>query len=356
MNTLIQQTPGEIDVYQSYTEQMFSGQTPYQDYWFEYPPGILALGSTAKIFSISPDHFFIVWQIMIFVAIAVAVSAIRKSLQIKPTIEESFQAYLYPKSKVAFGEISGVMGFLAVVLSAGVFLTHRYDIFATIIVLFGVIAMRHKKYSWAVEMFWAGFLLKLYPIMFIPLAFIHAPRKEWGKMIVASILPILITYFVWTPVGVQKFLEFHSDKSVQIESIQGMLHRDKPIVFEKFSYVYENATPAKSWSLIFMSAMLVYCFVNRKKQQFAFQGFLLTLAFIITGNVFSPQYILWLASFVPFLNLSTGIAVAGLMYLTNYYFQFYDAIIAKSTLETLLLNIRNVFLILLFAFKLPQED
>ncbi len=343
MNTLVGLTPGEVDVYQGYVTQMMSGLHPYRDFWFEYPPGLLPIAAIPQMMISNPDHYFIAWRIFMVATIAFCVYLIPKAKMKGAVVIEETSVVNIPTGSF-LGYSSGVFEFLAILLASGLFLFHRFDFFVAAIVLFGVVAYRHGKHSLAMMFMVLGAFTKLYPILFVPILLLYTPAKNWLKSIATMIVTGLPIYLYWKP-GLAKFLEFHGDKPIQIESIQGMYHHMAPIVYERFSFVYENTHTDKVFQYGILLMSLAFVTLIRKKITFEIACTIVLTAFLIGGNIFSPQYMLWFASFVPFLPRIYSVNLVGLTWLTTYYFGYYDAIVAKLAPETILLTLRNVWLI-----------
>lgn len=331
IDRLFMPTPGEVDVYQGYATQLLSGLAPYRDYWFEYPPGLLPIAVIPKLITSNPDAYFAVWVLMIAVAVGVSTWMIGQS-RLKTT--KGFAG----------------MTFLAMCMAAGIFLTHRYDIFVACIVLWGVIAYRKGNTSLSMALMVLGAFTKLYPALFIPLLFIYTPKK-WAKLLATLVLTSTPFLYVWGP-GIPRFLEFHGQKPVQIESVQGMLYRDTPIVYERFSYVYEDtkSNPYIQYGLVIgVLGMIAHQAIKKPRtMQFEIACMMMLSAFLIGGNIFSPQYMLWFASFIPFVSFPLALNFIGMTWLTSFYFRYYEAITLKLEPESLLLAIRNVWLVTVF--------
>lgn len=352
MNTLMTPTPGEVDVYQGYITQMMSGLAPYRDYWFEYPPGLLPIAALPQMLITNPDYYFYAWRVVMLLVIAFCCYLIPRAKRTGAIDREEVEA---TENKQIFMLSTGVFEFLGILLASGLFLFHRYDFFVAAIVLFGVVAYRHKKYPLSMAMMVLGAFTKLYPILFVPILLYYTPIKEWVKTILIGLLVGVPLYLYWLP-GLPRFLEFHGNKPVQIESIQGTYHRMKPIVYERFSYVYEGAESNKVWQYGLIALSLAYVIAMKKRITLEMSCTVVLTAFLIGGNIFSPQYMLWYASFVPFLPRVYSLHLIGITWLTAYYFNFYEAIIAKMAPETLLLTIRNSWLIGLFVQMITRKE
>lgn len=176
-------------------------------------------------------------------------------------------------------------------------------------------------------------------------------------MIASSLIIALPLLWLWWP-GIPRFLEFHGKKPLQIESIQGMYQSDQPIVYERFSYVYKDTKTNSYFQLGLVAIALIYSLVKAKKDGWALplSCTVVLSAFIIGGNIFSPQYLLWYASFIPFIPLHISLNLIGITWFTSFYFKYYKAITLKLWPESLLIPLRNVWLIGTFIKMLQYKQ
>lgn len=149
MDRIITKTPGEVDVYQGYVEQMISGQVPYHDYWFEYPPGILPIALIPRLMTSDPTMYFFAWQILIVVVILLCWMAIKD---------------IYSRSITLMGSSMFAL-FFALITSAGIFLFYRYDFLVAAIVLFSMFTYSRGKFSLSAALMTFAVFTKLYPII-----------------------------------------------------------------------------------------------------------------------------------------------------------------------------------------------
>lgn len=83
-------------------------------------------------------------------------------------------------------------------------------------------------------------------------------------------------------------------------------------------------------------------------------SFFVVLVTILASNVFSPQFIIWLAPFAPFLTgLEAGLltAVSGLTWM---YFRVWEDVVKLQPMAVSLLLLRNFVLIVLFFVVLKN--
>lgn len=315
MNRLFYATPSEVSVYQGYANEWSWGLSPYRDYWFEYPPGILLLGRMPQLISHNPNHYFAIWLCMIAISLLITYLALgRKALWI-----------------------------LSAAFAAGILTTHRFDIFVTVIVALALQARKDKSLVASSALLTFGVFTKIYPIIPLLLLFVFSPMKDYKKILAGSLVVAIPMLYIWYP-GVTRFIEFHGKKPVQIESIV-VPQNPGPVSYERFSWVHHETQPDKIKQAMIAIVGIATILVAKKYSDYETASYAGVLAFILAGNIFSPQYMLWLASFLPFIAAPIALSTLGLTWLTSIYFGYYDAIILGLKPERTLLDIRNWLLI-----------
>lgn len=80
--------------------------------------------------------------------------------------------------------------------------------------------------------------------------------------------------------------------------------------------------------------------------------FILLLGAILCSSTFSPQYLIWVAPFVAFLNpLESGMFIFS-SFLTWFYFRYWNDIINLSPVASTILLTRNLILLSLIIINL----
>jgi hypothetical protein len=80
------------------------------------------------------------------------------------------------------------------------------------------------------------------------------------------------------------------------------------------------------------------------------------LAFIATNKVFSPQYLIWLLPFAPLLRPRQAGALLAISAITIALFPFdYDRLLAMQPRPVLLLNLRNLLVVVLLIWLLAAR-
>lgn len=221
----------------------------------------------------------------------------------------------------------------------------RFDLAPAALTLLCVIAAEHKRWTYAYIALAFAFLLKLYPILFLPALFIAEQQDE--RCIYRPQQPLILTYLpekLWQTLrdnsrwrwkntiiffaillGVTGFfallnfqgsvlsqLSYFANRPVQIEST------GSPILFlaAHFGYPVQIVSSFGSTNVVssleghvefILDVLLVLgylytLFLQWRGELDVTQAFIaILLVFIVTGKVFSPQYLMWL---IPLLAYS----------------------------------------------------
>ena len=317
MNRLIGPTPAEVSVYQGYLADWANGAA-YRDWWVEYPPGLLLLAKTPTLFTQNPELYFVTWVAMIVTC--------------------TLLTHLFLGKKAIW--------ITAMAIAGGILTTHRFDIFVVFLVAWAMEANRKHHTFIASALLTLGAFTKIYPLIPLLLLFIFRERKHYFSMIMGVTLVSLPLLIWWAP-GIPRFIEFHGNKPLQIEAVPVPKNKGE-VIYERFSYVFKDTKADKAkqmqyviWGLVAIAALRL---ASRKNYEIA--SYVGVLTFILTGNIFSPQYTLWLGSFLPWLPSYLRGATLGATWLSSFYFtNYYEAIIQQLKPETTLVKIRNMILV-----------
>ncbi|MEI7603574.1 MAG: glycosyltransferase 87 family protein [bacterium] len=376
------------------------GQIPYKDFFIEYPPLApyfitfplsFTNGFSNPIFASLYCLLVGLWIIIYFL--------ISNSLLLKLAIDK--------KTIAKYSLIS-----LLCLILTGTLVFTRYDIFPAILTAIGVglyilYLNKNKRIIFIIAILLivlAGFL-KLYPFLIIPLLIMtEIFRAKWTNIII-SILIFLIILFINIPFILsgsgrfQDFLKYQTERDIQIEST----YASGLFLLEKAGFIKTNVTiqygaleinndytetiGKTSLPLIGLGCAAIYAlfgyFLTRfKKHILSYEKithiivlFSITLIsiFLFFNKVFSPQYIIWIITFIPLLALLSKdehkkdrkkiliilISITSLTLLV--YPLLYNLIQKKELIGQLLLFSRNIavgvliFFLVRFAVKIFKD-
>lgn len=343
---------------------------PYRDFKVEYPPlallplvvpNILTFGSKLDFRTYA---FLYTLEMLILVAwFAVVLLKLAKLGQNHLTVWEFLLVYL-----------------VLILLSRDLVLW-RYDLvpaFLTLLTTWAV--LRNRPLTAGV---WLGLaiMVKLYPVILFPVFVVY---YLIGKQIRASILLAIGTGFTLLIVGIPalilsdnqvfSFLTYHQLRGLQIESIgSGLLllfHLpDLTQVNTVFNFGALHITApgdelilnALPWLFLFSFSSILGFSGLRFWREYKLSGLvssesllssllLALLVFISINKVFSPQYLIWLVPFVFFMRFWQLALLVAIFLLTRLVYPvFYSDLINLKPLAIVLLNIRNLLVILLLG-------
>ena len=216
----ITKTFGELTLYFSYADQMMQGKKPYIDIPAEYPIGALYLFKLADIFG--EKYFTLMWYGMVALA-TLGIALIIKKLKGNPYI------------------------FLAAILPLEGLFYDRFDIFPALFSIIAVYAAIKKKNIISIVALTIGILLKIYPIILLPvLIFIMVKNSGWGKMFLSMIIfgTIMLTIFFTQQPMIQRIVGYHGHRGIEIESVKAiplLIKKDSIVEFKHSTYeIREN--------------------------------------------------------------------------------------------------------------------
>jgi len=187
-----------------------------------------------------------------------------------------------------------VLYFWALAPSMFLFSVYNWDVLALFFVILALYALRSGRYYRVAVFLALGFSTKFYPIIYMLPVLIIAPLTRRGKLIVvlafllvvaAINVPFMIAHYP----GWFYFFSFNATRMPNVDSLWNVLGVMIP------SLADVKAINRISLALFLLSSLWL-CGILRKGEVGA--GFLgITLLFLLSTKVFSPQYLLWLLPF-----------------------------------------------------------
>ena len=217
---------------------------------------------------------------------------------------------------------------------------------------------------------------KLYPAVLVPI-FIAAylatrDRRALGSFLAGVVgvgLVLLLGTLLIAPESVANVLGYSLDRGVQLEStFAGLMELGHlaGVAPATVSDQFNSLQIDTSWSglikviqpvILVVLVVVVWWLAWRSFRRqvdstgqlslSTLVGFLTAavLAFMLGSRVFSPQYMIWLLPFAPFLPRTTFAAIAVAFALTFLIFPFlYSGLVGLEAVPVMLLNLRNVVL------------
>ena len=364
----------DIDIYYKYGNLVVSGAMPYQKFNLEYPPVALIFFILPSLIvnffrADLPQGFLILFELQYFFLTLFFLIIMWKWLQ---------KLQLTPK----FNRQMWIVTISTLILSCYIF--GRFDIGPTLLVTLSFYLIFSNRPTLGGAVLGLGTIAKLYPALFLPLLIMYYWRNKQAKQFTLRLcigfgIACVVTtlpFIIFGLSGLLSFLQFHSERGLEIESLYSSLIWVSSKLFglpEISTNIDHGALNLVStWSLglahvstyIVVGGVLVFYAYSwwasgsrrRKKLDFEWllqAAFIITVWFIISNKVLSPQYMIWLLPFVAFLKFNKIWLLGIVLILSTTAYPFMSK--AFQDLEGLPMNItlaRNIFLLVLFVWQL----
>jgi Glycosyltransferase family 87 len=292
----------DIVIYQGYAQAMASGQQPYRDFEFEYPPiaaWLIALPGHSQSYADYTMWFSLVMFVLsALTAVAVALAATR----VWPTGWRPYAAAAL---------------FAAAVATVGAIVENRFDIAVALAITLVVLFLARRQVILAAAVIGFGFALKLTPAVFLPLALLLAPTVRRaaaavGVFMLTALAPF-IPYLAMSPGGIWHIFAYHMQRPVQLESViatpfllgkvLGFTWVDIVTSYGSQGIVATGTTTAATVSTLLTVAAVVavYALLLRRRslllsspRALPLAALAVVLSMMAFAKVLSPQFFIWL--------------------------------------------------------------
>jgi hypothetical protein len=350
----------DVDIYRNYAAQALSGKVPYRDYSLEYPPlALLPMLLPALLVGTSKLAYLLA-LVVENIALFAATAAVACRL-----LERESTSFRARRGGLQHLALAGILGFI---------LLWRFDPFVALLSVLSLSAYAREKMLAAGV--WAGLAAaaKLVPVVLVAVfACDLLARRRFSDIVRLGVGGGLALGAFFGPALLLAggkalgFLAYHAQRGVQIESLPGGLlllagALGGPAVRVEFNFgAFHLDSPwAKALlpclaplALLLIVAALVRAFVLLREQRGSLRltfsmVFLVLLVFTLSSKVLSPQYLIWLIPFAPFLRARQFALFAGICVLTlAIYPVAYGHLLRMNVAAVLLLNLRNGLLVAL---------
>ncbi len=366
----------DVEIYFNDSLKLWNGLVPYRDFTLGYPPLALAAFSLPRVLtlgrSITLDDYAWLFVIENVVFSTLAILSILRILSRRRPANARMGSSL-------------VVYVLGATILAPVLLW-RYDMFVALLTIAAMLCILRSRPTLAGIFLGLGVSAKLYPIILLLIFGINCIasrdrrallRLAAGGMIgmAIALLPITLIYPEWLSV----FLDQHVQRGVQVESVAsglilfantlGITNVGLTSSYGACHLASPVADAVVGWmpfiSIISIGIVLICCLFRFRHERATFGEITresLTayvaiglLAFIVTNKVFSPQYLIWLLPFVPFLRLRFNILLLLICTLTILIYPIcYDLLLAFDPVAVIALNLRNALVVALLLWLLKD--
>lgn len=272
------QTDGAADVehiYLPWARQIAAGLVPYRDFPIEYPPLavpflVLPTGSPARALSA-------------FVAVALVVDALVLGLLLWTAAGPAVWTWA-----------------VAAALLGPVWLT-RLDLPVALVIVAAWAAWRSQRWGLLGALVVAGGLLKLWPVLLLPLAFMHPAtdrrRLVFGALGSTATAGAVLVSLGWWP-GVLSVLRYHLDRGLELEAVAAAVPAALGARRQHRFGAAEVVGPGVGalLALTTLVGVVAVVLLLRAARRGAAPGVLvagLAVAVLATAKVCSAQYLVW---------------------------------------------------------------
>ncbi len=377
-------------LYYFYAERMFEGNVPYEDFDLEYAPLALPIFLIPRLFVQSDLSYHIAFAVQIlFWNILGLLTVFGLSKRLPFSASDNFLEKLICNP---WGVLSV---YTVILLGLGPLIIDKFDLIVAVMVLFALYAFIREWNTAAWLMIAVCTMIKIFPVIVIPLFAIYLYEKKQYRELVSGIgvftvtvMIVILPFFVRCSEGFIDSFTYHSERELQIESTyaSALLLGDEwditslDIIFDHGSFNADSEiadTLAKLSPILTIGILLiVYGLYFRKQRilnstdmetqyQLLLNYSILTIiAFILVNKVFSPQYMFWLFPLIPLVTGKQRLIVIALFIITGpitryiYPDHYFDLVQDKETGIIYLLALRNILLLsmacMLLKWNLPR--
>jgi len=219
------------------------------------------------------------------------------------------------------------------------FLIYNWDMIAIVFVAAAFYFMRQNKVFYASLFLALGFCTKFYPALYLLPLLLLTRRGQWAKIIgIFGVVALAVNgpFMFLDFDGWSYFISFNSERPPNPDSIWAVVSNLVPSL---------SITQINILSLVLFASLALVAVWKCRHDSPVKLCFVLTLIFLLSNKVFSPQYLLWI---LPFYFLP-GIKSKGLFYaleLANLIVFFTISRHYSNPQEDILLNVCRVFVVI----------
>ena len=356
---------GDTPQYRDKGDAVLDGQVPYRDFYVEYPPGALPM---FVVPAPGDEDGYAGRFKALMLALGVATIAL--------------MAIALAALGATATRSAAALGFVALAPAAlGPVVLVNFDLWPAALTAAALAALLHGRLRLGHAALAVGAAAKLYPLVLLPLFFLHVRRREGRREAIAALVVfaavaavIVLPFLVLGPGGVRASAESIVRRPLQIEGLgasvllaaQQLGLYDATVNSDYNSQNLGGALPdllaaASTLALLAALAVLYVAFARRAggRETLVVATVAAVVATVALGKVLSPQFLVWLVPLVPLVAGRRGIVAAGLLAaalaLTQLWFPSrYGDVVALEPAGWLVLA-RNVTLLALLGVLLSAS-
>ena len=348
---------GDTGHYQQYGERVVDGDVPYRDFYIEFPPAavpVLALPA------LGPDGRYVrQFKLLETLFLALALGLLAFTLAAVGTS---------PRRAVVLTALAGIAPGVLGPISIS-----SFDPWPALWVSAAVLALVLGRTAPGFAALAVGVAAKLYPLLLLPLALVHAGRARSKRALVAFVgtgAVLAAPFLVLAPGGLRFSLETQSTRGLQFESLGGSallvadrigIYDARIVVGAPYSLDLAGRLAAVVGGLHSVAqlaavalALAVYARGPATPARLGLAAAATVTGLVALGKVLSPQYLVWLIPLVPLGGVGATALLLAACALTHVWFPGrFDELQAAGGVSWVAL-LRNLLLVALFALLLER--
>jgi Glycosyltransferase family 87 len=310
---------GDAPQYREKGDAVLRGEVPYRDFYVEYPPGALPMFVAPAL---GDDDGYA----SRFKALTVGLGLMTIAL-----VALALVALGAGRTRAA-----AALGFVALAPAAlGPVVIVNFDLWPAALTAAALAAVLHGRPRLGHAALAVGATAKLYPLVLLPLFFLHVHRREGRREAIAAVAvfaavaaAIVLPFLVLGPGGVRASAESLVRRPLQIESLGAslLLAADQLGLYHptvNSDYNSQNLggglpdvlAAASSLALLGAFGAIYVLFARRAagREALVVASVGAVVAVVALGKVLSPQFLVWLVPLVPLVAGRRGVAASGLL-------------------------------------------
>ena len=348
----------DLFVYRSFAAPVLTGELPYRDVAFEYPPLAAPAIALPGLRGTGQDDFrwaFALWTLVAAAAVVLLCGALARTTGGDPR-RAMLAAALMP-------------------LFLGAMVRTHFDLFPVVLLLAGLLLLCRDRPRAGLAVLGLGAMTKAFPLVAVPIALVwlvaRGRRVEALQGALACVAVIVVMAGVAvaaSPEGAADAVRYHLDRPVQVESSpalvllgldaagagearsvssfrsDGLLHPVSDLVTSLFAAA-------------FLALIALLCaVVGAGRRELVIASLAACVGFAVFGKVLSPQFVIWLVplgalAFAWRLHaLAVAAALAAVLTQIEFPAHYFD-VVAREPLALGLVAIRNLALLAVIALS-----
>lgn len=350
----------DVAIYFRYADRTFSGAIPYRDFPIEYPFLALPFFLVPRLFTQTELSYAALFALEMLVINACLMWLVFREVE---------------KRAGAVAARRTLNWYVLCVAVLAPMALGRYDLAPALLAFAAGLSLVRQSYARAGVFAAVGFLVKLFPALVLAPAVASCGFKReyrnWRTLAVA-LLTALLGFAVWFLIGgsgVITSIAYHAARGLEIESLYSGLLMGIAVVrgatqqyafrFGSIELVSESSAAVAAvvpmLQLLVLGAVAVA--VRRSAPDLFRSVAAFILAFIVSGKVLSPQYVIWLLPFAacwsgPRADQQRWLLFAIALLTTAIHPWIWFALLRFEWWAVLVLNLRNAALLALLCWLL----